>query len=83
MRVLDEPPRPGQGLVLDHAWTGRPKAKHLDSYRQWTLYTIQLLADRWQQRVLYALGVAHNRTEFWGFEPGSAPRLLETSNCGI
>lgn len=83
MRVLNQAPRPGQSLTLDHEWTGRPKRKHLDAYRQWTLCTIQRLADRWQKRILYALGVAHDRTEFWAFEPGCAPKLLKILNCGI
>ena len=35
------------------------------------------------QRVLYALGTALNRTEFWAFEPGAAPKLLKKLNSGI
>jgi hypothetical protein len=83
MTVEDKPPGAGTSLSLNHEWTGRPKRKHAAAYRQWTLTAIQLLADRWQCRILYALGIAPNRTELWAFEPGAAPKLLRKLNCGI
>jgi len=83
MKVVDEPPGQGKALSVAHEWTGQPKRKHLDAYRRWTLYTTQLLAERWQKRILYGLGVAPNRTEFWAFEPGAAPKLLRKLNAGI
>jgi hypothetical protein len=83
MKVRDEPPGPRKMLSCEHQWTGRPKRKHLPHYRRWALCTTQFLADRWNQRVPYALGTAPNRTELWAFEPGAAPKLLEKINCGI
>jgi hypothetical protein len=64
-------------LSLEHEWTGRPKRKHLDAYRQWTLYTTQLLADRWGQNIGYVLGISKSSTEFWSFGPGKAPTLAK------
>jgi hypothetical protein len=83
MKVRDEPPRPRKMLSFEQQRTGRPKRKHLPDYRRWCLHVTQLLADRWNQRVLYALGMAPSRTEFWAFEPGAAPKLLSKLNCGI
>jgi hypothetical protein len=84
MRVTDQPPASGETFQAACQWTGPgPKPKHIPAYRQWILYTTQLLADRWQKRLLYALGVAPNRTEVWAFEPGSVPKLLKRLNCGM
>lgn len=83
MRILDKPPEPHSRVDVDIEWTRRLKRKHIPAYRQWVLSTQQILADRWQMRMLYALGVAHNLTELWGFEPGGAPRLVEKLNVGI
>ena len=83
LRVPDVPPADGQILQLDSTWTGRPKRRHLPAYRQWILYVTQSLADRWDQRILYALGVAENQTEVWGFEPGESPQLIEKIPIGL
>jgi hypothetical protein len=81
--VEDRPPQPGEQHRLRCEWIGKPKCKHIPEYRRWILQTHQFLADRWQQRVLYALGVARNQTELWCFEPGGSPKLLEKLNIGI
>lgn len=83
LQVPAQPPGPGQPLTIQSQWTGRPKPKHLKTYRRWVLLTNQTLADQWGRRLLYALGIAPNRTEFWAFEPGHAPKLLGTSPVGI
>jgi hypothetical protein len=83
VRVVDRPPEPGATLNLTFQWSGRPKRKHLGEYRRWILSTAQTLADRWEARILYALGVAANSTELWTFEPGKAPQLVQKLNVGI
>jgi hypothetical protein len=84
MQVADQPPDSGETFPAVCQWSGPgPKPKHIPAYRQWILYTTQLLADRWQKRILYGLGVAPNRTEFWAFEPGAAPKLLKKLDYGI
>jgi hypothetical protein len=83
MKVRDEPPGPGKSLSLEHRWTGRPKRKHLDAYRQWTISSAQILADHWGKRIGYALGVSPTCTEFWSFEPGKAPILAKKLPFGI
>ena len=83
VRVDDQPPEPGSGLNLRFEWSGRPKPKHIAAYRQWILGTVKILADRWDSRILYALGVAANSTELWTFEPGKAPQLVKKLNVGI
>jgi hypothetical protein len=64
-------------------WTGQPQRKHLAEYRQWVLYTTQLLAERWNERIGYALGVSPTCTEFWVFAPGDAPKLLKKLPFGL
>lgn len=81
--VADRPPKPGAGLNLNFHWSGRPEPKHLAAYRQWILSTVQILADKWDAPILYALGVAADSTELWSFQPGKAPRLLQKLNAGI
>jgi hypothetical protein len=83
MRVVDRPPARGHMLSISHEWTGRPKRKHLSAYRQWTIYTTQLLADRWGKRIAYALAVSRTCTEFWCFEPGKPPTLAKKLPFGI
>ena len=83
MKVRDEPPGPRKTLSCERQWIGRPKRKHLPDYRRWCLHVTQLLADRWNQRVLYALSTIANSTEFWLFEPGAAPKLLKKLSSGI
>src|ERR1700724_2094274 len=83
VRVSDQPPGPGAPLNLTFHWSGQPKRKHLATYRQWILSTVQILSDRWGATILYGLGTAADATELWSFEPGSAPRLLEKLSVGI
>lgn len=83
IRIKDEPPLPNAMFVLPCQWTGRPERKHLTVYRQWVLATNQLLANRWQTSILYALGTARDKTELWGFKPGQPPKLLQTLSVGI
>jgi hypothetical protein len=83
MYTHDIPPGPGQLFQLRCVWTGRPRTKHLPEYRRWVLCTTQSLADRWRSRILYGLGVTPNCTEFWAFEPGAAPKLVEKLDCRI
>jgi hypothetical protein len=83
VRVPDHPPEPGSRNTLSFEWTGHLKRKHVPAYRQWILSTNQILADRWQITMLYALGTHLNRTELWQFKPGTAPTLLERLNVGI
>jgi hypothetical protein len=82
-RIKDEPPEPGQSPLWIFEWTGRPKPKHVNAYRQWALSVNQLLCDRWRQSILYCLGVKPNETEVWIFKPGEAPKLLKKLNIGI
>jgi hypothetical protein len=70
-------------LSLTCFWTGRPKKKHVSEYRQWILHVQQQLADRWQERLLYALGVARERTEVWTFEPDQLPKLAWILPIGL
>jgi hypothetical protein len=83
LRIIDQPPQPGGQPTLRCEWLGKPKPKYIPEYRQWILSTHQFLADRWQQRVMYALGVARDHTELWIFEPGGTPKLLQKLNVGI
>jgi len=83
LRAPDQPPHPDSLNMLSVGWTGRVKRRHLNEYRQWVLCTNQVLADRWQITMLYALGTHHNRTELWSFTPGGVPKLLERLNVGI
>jgi hypothetical protein len=83
MLVRDIAPGPGESFQFTCQWTGQPRPKHLPEYRRWILYTAQLLVDRWQKRIGYALSVSPSCTEFWTFEPGAAPKLLKKFNCGI
>jgi hypothetical protein len=75
LRVKNEPPAKGTCAQLSLEWTGRFKPKHLPEYRQWILSVHQHLCEKWQSKILYALGTQHNRTEFWQFEPGIPPNL--------
>ena len=83
LRVPDQAPPAGSRNVWSFEWTGRLRRKHVDAYRQWVLSTNQILSDRWQITMLYALGTHHNRTELWSFTPGKAPKLVEKLNVGI
>jgi hypothetical protein len=82
-RIKDEPLPPGQNVVFNFEWTGKPKPKHLTAYRQWALFLNQTVADRWGQTILYALGTASDETELWTFKPGQAPKLAKRLNVGI
>jgi hypothetical protein len=83
LTTTDEAPPQGGSHVVNCEWTGQFKPKHIPAYRQWILCTNQILADRWQIKMLYALGTHHNRTELWCFEPGGVPKLLERLNVGL
>jgi hypothetical protein len=83
MRVEDQVPQPGQMLGHTCEWSGRLKPKHISAYQQWILFVTQALADRWEKKVLYALGVSPRRAEFWAFEPGQPPKLIKKANIGI
>lgn len=79
----DTPPLSGAFVMLPCGWIGKPKRRHLPIYRRWILFVSQSLADRWGQKLLYALGVSANQTELWEFEPGLAPRLVEKISVGV
>ena len=82
--VPDFPPANGKlAPPCASNWIGRPKPKHVAAYRQWMLSVHQHLADRWQIKILYALGPSPHRTELWCFEPGKPPRLREVLPVGI
>ncbi len=84
VRVRDERPAASElSLGMSLEWSGRPKPKHIREYRQWILGVVQTLADRWNTSILYALGTAPNRTEFWRVAAGEAPRLVDKLNVGI
>ena len=84
LQVPAAPPGPNEMLLPVCVWIGgRPKKKHVREYRQWALLVHQSLADQWGKRIAYGLGVAPNRTEFWCFEPGCAPKLLQKVPFGI
>lgn len=82
-RTKANPPASGEQIHFDLEWSAQPKPKHVATYRRWMLTVLQRLSERWQLRILYALGVAHNRTELWGFDPNQPPKLLERLNVGI
>jgi hypothetical protein len=82
LSVANQAPEAGM-LRLRMEWTGRPKKKNVPEYRQWILGVNQSLVERWGRTLLYALGVAPDRTEFWTFEPGKAPKLARVVNAGI
>lgn len=77
INITDTPPPADRMFVLPCQWTGRPRPKHPTAYRQWILFVNQTLADRWGQRILYALGTASDETELWTFEPGRPPKLAQ------
>jgi hypothetical protein len=83
VRVPDHAPEQRSLFDLSFEWEGQLKRKHVPAYRQWILSTNQILAERWQTTILYALGTDRNLTELWCFEPGTAPKLLEKLNVGI
>jgi len=83
MFVRDSAPGPGEAFQFHCQWTGQPRPKHFTEYRRWVLHTTQQLAERWQKRIGYALGVSPSCTEFWCFEPGCTPTLLEKFNRSI
>jgi hypothetical protein len=75
---------PEDGILrLEFEWFGRPHKRNLAEYRQWILGVAQSLVNRWGRTMLYALGVAPDRTELWAFEPGKAPKLARVINAGI
>jgi hypothetical protein len=83
LTVSAEPPTQG---VLRHQsceWDGKLKPRHVPEYRRWILEVYRTLADRWGQKVLYALGISPRATELWAFEPGQAPRLIKKVPFGI
>jgi hypothetical protein len=83
IRIKDQAPTQGEMHQMNYQWIGRPKKKHLPIYRQWVLEVNRTISDRWGSRIGYALGVAPNRTEFWTFEPGQAPQLVQIIPAGI
>jgi hypothetical protein len=82
LKVRDEPPAGFQPNV-EIKWIGRPNTSDLPSYRKWILATFQLLADRWQQKILYCLGASPTRTELWTFEPNKRPKLMRKLPFGL
>jgi hypothetical protein len=83
LRVSSQAPAPGLPLAHQLKWTGRPRKKHTNQYRQWILLTTQHLCDLWNERIVYALSITPNQTEVWGFEPGKAPRLIKEIPFGL
>jgi hypothetical protein len=83
LQVNAEPPAKGEFFHVSIAWTGKPKKKHTPQYRQWVLSTTQHLCDLWDYRILYGLGLEKNATEFWQFEPGQAPKLVQKIPFGL
>ena len=61
IRVTVAPPPKGSSHILGFEWTGKPTAELMPEYRKWILRTNQILADRWQYRILYAFGPEPNR----------------------
>jgi hypothetical protein len=84
VRIRDQRPANSElSLGMSFEWVGRPRPKHMREYRQWILGVIQALADRWNTSILYALGTAPNRTEFWRVVAGEPPQLIDKLNVGI
>jgi len=83
IRVEDQPPIRGENLNLEYEWTGRPRPKHTNEYRQWVLYVAQSLCDRRNITMLYCLGSSKNCTELWCFEPGKPPKLAKKLPVGL
>jgi len=76
-------PVPGTLRPVTCEWVGRPKPKHAAECKHWMLSVYQKLAQRWNQRLIYAHGLSPTRTELWSVEPGQAPTLIETIPFGI
>jgi hypothetical protein len=65
MTVSDDPPSNGENFVQQVEWTERPKTKHL--------------ANHWNLRLMQAVQTDPRLWEFWGYEPGQAPKLMKKS----
>jgi hypothetical protein len=83
MSVSDCPPQPPEMAQINVEWDGKFKKKFLGEYRRWSLFVHQELANRWNARLLYALGTKVNETELWEFTPGQAPKLGKVIPFGI
>src|SRR6266446_6749795 len=85
MRARSQCPATDQGRAasFEYRLDGPPKKRHTNQYRQWVLCTTQHLCDLWNQRILYGLGLEKNSTEFWHFEPGKPPKLIQKLPIGI
>jgi hypothetical protein len=77
------PPPPGLLRQVSCEWVGQPKPKHFGQYRRWILTVYRTLADRWNQEILYGLGISPRETELWEFAPGQAPKLIAKIPFGI
>jgi hypothetical protein len=78
-----QPPSDGK-LRFSPQWIGEPKKKHFGEYRRWVLTVNQQLVNQWNAGpMLYALGIALNKTELWEFRPGAAPKLQRIVPIGI
>jgi hypothetical protein len=74
-KIPDECPRAGRFLKPTITWRGMPKHKNFGTYRTWLFFVFQTLADRWGNRILYALQADPNKVVIWGFTPGQVPHL--------
>jgi hypothetical protein len=80
MMVSDEPPSKGDRHIQELKWTGRPKPKQIAQYRRWGSVNDRDACPRWNQEILYGLGVSSTCT---AFEPGQPPKLVEKLQVGI
>lgn len=59
-------------------WTGKPKRKkHFRPYIAWMNQVMQQTADSWGQMILRGYHNEKGVIEFWSYEPGKSPQLLE------
>jgi hypothetical protein len=80
MTVSDNPPANGENFVQQVEWTERPKPKHTREYVRWCHTVYSHLADHWHLRLMQAVQTGPRLWEFWGYEPGLAPKLLKKSS---
>jgi hypothetical protein len=74
-KIPDQCPQAGRFLKPTISWRGMPKHKNFGAYRIWLFFVFQTLADRWGNRILYALQADPNKVVIWGVTPGQAPHL--------
>jgi hypothetical protein len=78
--VNDDPPAKGKTHTLNFEWSRFPKMTRTVAreYVTWICSINQILADKWDMKLMHCVEVGLDVWELWAFTPGEAPRLLET-----